>query len=170
MSAGNIVHEMRQLFDRRRPNPQAIDLNTLIEQVISLQAPDVRDKRIVVNREPDPGLPLAFADKVQIQQVLFNLMVDACEAISRSGREKKLTIITNFFGERVCLEVQDNGGCLTSVEHLLEAVVADESRGTVVALAISRSIIAAQGGTLEAIRREGGVTCIRIELPRFSSQ
>jgi hypothetical protein len=169
MSAGNIVHEMRQLFDRRRANPRAIDLNTLIEQVISLQAPDVRDKRIVVNRELDPGLPLAFADKAQIQQVLFNLMVDACEAISRSGREKKLTI-TNFFGERVCLEVQDNGGCLTSVEHLLEAVVADESRGTVVALAISRSIIAAQGGTLEAIRREGGVTCIRIELPRFSSQ
>jgi K+-sensing histidine kinase KdpD len=54
------------------------------------------------------------------------------------------------------------------VEHLLEAVVAEESRGTVLALAISRSIIAAQGGTLEAIRREGGVTCIRIELPRFS--
>jgi len=57
------------------------------------------------------------------------------------------------------------------VEHLLEAVVADESRGTVVGLAISRSIIAAQGGTLEAIRREGegGVTCVRIELPRISS-
>jgi signal transduction histidine kinase len=55
------------------------------------------------------------------------------------------------------------------VEGLLEAVVADESRGTVVALAISRSIIAAQGGTLEAIRREGGVTCVRIELPRFHS-
>jgi hypothetical protein len=43
MSAGNIVHEMRQFFDRR-PNPRAIDLNTLIELVISLQAPDLRDK------------------------------------------------------------------------------------------------------------------------------
>jgi hypothetical protein len=47
MSAGNIVHEMRQLFDRRRPKPRAIELNTLIEQVISLQAPDVRDKGVV---------------------------------------------------------------------------------------------------------------------------
>jgi PAS domain S-box-containing protein len=169
MSAGNIVHEMRQLFDRRRPNPRAIDLNTLIEQVISLQAPDVRDKGVAIDCELNPDLPVAFADAAQIQQVLFNLLVDACEAMSRSEEPKKLTLRTDFTDDHVSLEVQNNGGCVTNVEHLLEAVVADESRGTVVALAISRSIIAAQGGTLEAIRREGGVTCVRIELPRFSS-
>jgi C4-dicarboxylate-specific signal transduction histidine kinase len=168
MSAGNIVHEMRQFFDRR-PNPRAIDLNTLIEQVISLQAPDVRDKGVAIDCELNPDLPVAFADAAQIQQVLFNLLVDACEAMSRSEEPKKLTLRTDFTDDHVSFEVQNNGGCVTSVEHLLEAVVADESRGTVVALAISRSIIAAQGGTLEAIRREGGVTCVRIELPRFSS-
>jgi PAS domain S-box-containing protein len=169
MSAGNIVHEMRQLFDRRRPNPRAIDLNTLIEQVISLQASDVRDKGVAIDCELNPDLPVAFADAAQIQQVLFNLLVDACEAMSRSEEPKKLTLRTDFTDDHVSLEVENNGGCVTSVEHLLEAVLADESRGTVVALAISRSIIAAQGGTLEAIRREGGVTCVRIELPRFSS-
>jgi len=169
MSAGNIVHEMRQLFDRRRPNPRAIDLNTLIEQVISLQAPDVRDKGVAIDCELNPDLPVAFADPAQIQQVLFNLLVDACEAMSRSEEPKKLTLRTDFTDDHVSLEVENNGGCVTSAEHLLEAVVADESRGTAVALAISRSIIAAQGGTLEAIRREGGVTCVRIELPRFSS-
>jgi|SRR5579859_227812 len=169
MSVGNIVHEMRQQLDHRQPNPHAIDLNALLDQVMSLQAPDLRDKRIVVKRELDPGLPLAFADKAQIQQVLFNLLVDACEAISRSGREKELTIRTNFYGNRVCIEVQDNGGCVTDLEDLLESVVADGSRGAVVALAISRSIIDAQEGKLEAIRLEGGATCIRIELPRFIS-
>jgi len=169
MSAGNIVHEMRQLFDHRRPNPRAIDLHALLEQVITLQAPDLRDKRIAIHREVDPGLPLAFADKAQIQQVLFNLMVDASEAISRLERPKELIIRTGFFDNNVCLEVQDNGGCVTDLEDLLEAVVADESKGTVIALAISRSIIEAQGGKLEAIRLEGGATCIRIELPRFIS-
>jgi PAS domain-containing protein len=169
MFVGDIVHEMRQRLDHHRPNPRAIDLNALLDQVITLQAPDLRDKRIVVNRELDPELPLAFADKAQIQQVLFNLTVDASEAISRSGREKELTIRTNFFGERVCLEVQDNGGCITDLEYLLEAVVADGSHGTVIALAVSRSIIEAQGGKLEAMRLEGGATCIRIELPRFIS-
>jgi PAS domain S-box-containing protein len=169
MSAGNIVHEIRQVFDRRRPNPRAIDLNTLIEQVISLQAPDVRDKGVAIDCELNPNLPVAFADAAQIQQVLFNLLVDAYEAMSRSKETKKLTLRTDFTNDHVSLEVEINGGCVTTVEHQLEAVVADESRGTVLALAISRSIIAAQGGTLEAIRREGEVTCVRIELPRFSS-
>jgi nitrogen-specific signal transduction histidine kinase len=101
MFVGDIVHEMRQQLDRHRPNPRAIDLNALLDQVITLQAPDLRDKRIAVNRELDLGLPLAFAVKAQIQQVLFNLMVDVSEAIFRSGREKELTIRTNFFCERV---------------------------------------------------------------------
>ena len=79
---------MRQYFDPRRPAPEAIDLHVLLEQVITLQAPDLRDKRIVINRELNPDLPPAFADKAQIQQVLFNLMVEACEAISRSERPK----------------------------------------------------------------------------------
>jgi signal transduction histidine kinase len=168
MSAGEIVHEMRQLFDHRRPNPRAIDLNTLIEQVISLQAPDIRDTGVAIDFELNLDLPVAFADAAQIQQVLFNLLVDACEAMCRSEEPKKLTLRTDFTDDHVRLKVENNGGCITNGEHLLEAVVADKSRGTVVALAISRSIIAAQGGALEAIRREGGVTCIRIELPRFS--
>jgi C4-dicarboxylate-specific signal transduction histidine kinase len=94
--------------------------------------------------------------------------VDACEAMYLFKEPKKLTLRTNFTDDHVSLEVENNGGCITSVEHMLEPV-GDESRGTDVALAISRSIIVAQGGTLEAIRQEGGVTCVRTELPRFSS-
>jgi nitrogen fixation/metabolism regulation signal transduction histidine kinase len=102
--------------------------------------------------------------------MLFNLPVDVYEAMSRSEKPKKLTLRTGFTDDRVSLEFENNGGCVTGVEQLFEAVVADESRGTAVPLAISRSIIAAQGGTLEVIRRrEGGVTCVRIELRRFSS-
>ncbi len=169
MIAGNIVHEIRQLFDCHRPNPRAVDLNILIEQVISLQAPEVRDKGVAIDCELNPDLPVAFADAAQIQQVLFNLLVDAYEAMPRSEEPKKLTLRTDFTDDHVSLEVDINGGCVITVEHLLEAVVADESRGTVLALAISRSIISAQGGTLEAIRREGEVTCVRIELPRVTS-
>jgi len=149
MSAGNIIHEMRELFDHRRPHPQAIDLNTLIQQVISLQAPDVRDKGVVIDCELNPDLPVAFADAAQIQQVLFNLLVDAYEAMSRSEEPKKLTLRTDFTDDHVSLEVENNGGCVASAEHMLDTVVADESRRTVVTLAISRSIIMAQGGTFK---------------------
>jgi hypothetical protein len=67
------------------------------------------------------------------------LLEDACEATCRFEEPKKLTLRTDFTDYHVSLEVENNGGCVTSVEHMLEAVVADESRGTVVTLAISRS-------------------------------
>jgi sensor histidine kinase regulating citrate/malate metabolism len=95
--------------------------------------------------------------------------MDACEATYRFEEPKKLTLRTYFTDDHVSIEVENSGGCVASVEHVFDTVLGDESRGTVVALATSRSIIAAQGGALEAIRREGGVTCVRIELPRFSS-
>jgi PAS domain-containing protein len=108
MFAGNIVHEIRQLLDYHRPNPRAVDLNSLIEQVISLQAPDVRDKGVAIDCELHPDLPVAFADAAQIQQVLFNLLVDAYEAMSRSKEPKKLTLRTDFTDNHVSLEVEIN--------------------------------------------------------------
>ena len=116
MSAGNIVHEMLQIFDRRHPSPRAIDLNTLIEQVISLQAPDVRDKGVAIECKLNPDLPLALADAAQIHQVLFNLLADASKSMSRSKESKKLTLRTGFTDEHVSLEVENNGGCVASVE------------------------------------------------------
>src|SRR6202000_2723158 len=92
MSVGDIVHEMRQLFDRRRPNPRAIDLNTLIQEVLTLQAPDIRDKGVAIHCDLNPDLPAAFADGAQIQQVLFNLLADASESVSRFEEPKKLTL------------------------------------------------------------------------------
>jgi C4-dicarboxylate-specific signal transduction histidine kinase len=102
-----------------------LNLNRLIEQVISLQAPDVRDKGVAIDCELDPDLPVAFTDAAQIQQVLFNLLMEAYEAMSRSEEPKKLTLRTDYTNDHVRLEVENNGDC--------DAVVADEPRGTVVA-------------------------------------
>ena len=169
MSIGNVVHEMRQLLDHRRPNPSAVDLNTLVEQMIALQAPDLREKRIAIKCELDPAIPVAFADVAQIQQVLFNLMSDAREATSLSGGSKELTVTTRVLDDTVCLEIQDNCGCIPDLEHMLNAACVDKSRGTVIPLAVSRSIVEAQGGTLGANCMEGGATRVRIALPRFNA-
>jgi C4-dicarboxylate-specific signal transduction histidine kinase len=115
MSAGNIVHEIRELFDQRRSPPRAIDLNTLIEQVISLQSPDVRDKEVAIDCELNPDLPVAFADAAQIQQVLFNLLVDATDAIYRFEEPMKLALRTDFTDDHVSLEVENSGGCVAIV-------------------------------------------------------
>jgi PAS domain S-box-containing protein len=93
MSVGNIAHEMRQCFDQRRPAPQAIELNALLDQVIALQAPDLRDKRIVVNRELDPGLPLAFAYSSILAPISESC--SACSAASRPANTQTCNGITD---------------------------------------------------------------------------
>ena len=89
--------------------------------------------------------------------------------MSRSEEPRTLTLRTDYTDDGVNHEVENNDGYVTVCERLREVVVADESRGTVVAFAISRSIIEGARGTLEAIRREEEMTCVRIELPRFNS-
>ena len=93
--------------------------------MISLQAPDIRDTGVAIDCELNPDLPVAFANATQIQQVLFNLLSDACETMGRSEEAKKLTLRTYFTDDRVSLEVENNGSCVTSVKPLLEVVVAD---------------------------------------------
>jgi hypothetical protein len=111
------------------------------------------------------GVNIDIDDKKRADEVL-----DAArERIGRATQSAALALRTDFTDDHVSVEVENNVDCTTSAEQTLEATAANESRETVVALAISRSIIVAQGGTLEAIRREGGVICVRIELPRFSS-
>jgi C4-dicarboxylate-specific signal transduction histidine kinase len=136
----------------------------LIEQVISLQAADVRDKGVAIDCELNPDLPVA-----QIQQVLFNLLVDATDAIYRFEEPKKLTLRTDFTNDHVSLEVETAVvvSQVWSISSTQSSRMYHEEQSW--PLAISRSIITAKGGTLEATRREGGVTNVRIELPRFNS-
>jgi signal transduction histidine kinase len=96
MSAGNIVHEMRQFFDSRRPKPQAIDLKILIEQVPSLQSPDVRDKGIEIDCELNPDLPAAFADEPRFGKCSSIWWWTPCEAMYQFEEPKKLTLRTDF--------------------------------------------------------------------------
>jgi hypothetical protein len=79
-----------------------------------------------IDCEQNPDLPVAFAGTAQMQ-VLFNLLVDAYEAMSRAKEPKKLPLRTDFTDDHFSLQVQINGGWVTTVDHLLE-IVADESR------------------------------------------
>jgi hypothetical protein len=150
------------------PNPRAIELNTLIEQVISLQAPGARNKEVAIVCELNLDLSSAFAEAVQIQQVLFNLLVGADEAMSPSEKPKKLTPRTDFTDDHVGLESKT-----TVVVSPVWSICLKQSSRTNQGEQSSlwhQSFRHRGGGTLEAIRREGGVTFVRIELSRFSSR
>ena len=169
MSVGNVIHEMRQLFKRETPNKKTIQLNDLIEQVVEVLGADLRNKEITVVLDLLPDLPTTEADAVQIQQVLLNLVQNACEALdAQSPHSKELTIRTRSSDLGVTVEIEDNGTGVPEPERIFEAFFTTKKEGLGVGLSISRSIAEAHGGTLTGADRDGGGACFSLTLPRRS--
>lgn len=166
MSVGNVVHEMRQLFKQQRPNRQAIGLNNLVEQVLRLMESDLRSRGILVSLKLIADLPTTEADGIQIQQILLELVENACEALSQCSGSKEVTVRTLCDHRSVSVEIEDNGLGIASPERIFEAFFTSKQEGIGVGLAISRSIAEAHGGTLEATNRDHGGACFRLTLPR----
>jgi C4-dicarboxylate-specific signal transduction histidine kinase len=170
MSVGNVVHEMRRLFKQQRPNRQAIDLNNLVEQALGLLEPDLRGRGILLSLELMADLPATEADAIQIQQVLLELVENACEALSQSSGSKEVTVRTLCDHRSVSVEIEDNGFGIASPERVFEAFFTSKPEGLGVGLAISRSIAEAHGGTLQAANRVHGGACFRLTLPRSPTE
>jgi len=167
MAVGNVVHEVRELFKRQVPNRSTIQLNDLIEQVLKVLEPALRDRNILVSVELHPHLPVAEADAIQIQQVLMNLIRNAAEALKQqSSAFQKIMIRTFFSEESVTVAVEDSGPGIVAPDRIFQAFVTSKEEGLGVSLAISRSIAEAHGGNLVASNLKNGGARFSLTLPR----
>jgi two-component system, LuxR family, sensor kinase FixL len=136
---------------QRRP----VDLNQMVRDVLALARSDLITRNVTVLTQLDPQGALVLADPVQLQQVLLNLIVNACEAMSASpAAERRLTIITSPADESGAIEctVADRGCGIPpgDLERIFEPFVTTKKQGLGLGLAICRSIIEAHGGRLWA--------------------
>ncbi len=121
MAVGNVVHEMRKLFKQQLPNRSTIQLNDLVEQVLKVVEPTLRDRNISFSVELHPHLPRTEADAIQIQQVLLNLIRNASEALMQQpSTPPKITIRTTLSEESVVVEVEDSGLGILAPEGIFE--------------------------------------------------
>jgi signal transduction histidine kinase len=114
-----------------------------------------------------PDLPPVFGDRVQLQQLLLNLMLNALEALEPvNGRVKQLSVrSTRAEGQRAAIQISDNGIGLDDSVAAFEPFVTTKPDGMGLGLAISRSIVAAHEGTLSAERNVGFGTTFTVTLP-----
>ena len=153
---------------RRAPRIGWLDVNETIREVIALAQYELRRNDIVLETRLGEGLPRVRGDRVQYQQVLLNLIVNAIEAMSEiRKRRRELTIVSATDGPvGVRIEVRDTGTGLDPerATHLFEPFYTTKSEGLGVGLSISRSIIEAHGGRLWAGANtpHGAVFCIWI--------
>ena len=149
MRAGDIIRHLRNFIQRREPEREAHDINQAIDEAAALAFIGMKEKNVELQFERDADIPLVTIDKIQVQQVIINLIrngVDAMEGMTR----RKLTLTTRSDVEEVTISIADTGpGVSPEVAgRLFMPFVTTKAEGLGVGLSISRTIIENHGGTL----------------------
>jgi PAS domain S-box-containing protein len=161
--ASEVITRLRALFSKKSVTIQSIDLNEATREVIALSLSELQRSRVILRQELAHDLPLVTGDRVQLQQVILNLLRNASDAMSTiDDRPRDLLIRTDTDdNDRVRLSVRDVGIGFErqAADRLFEAFYTTKNEGMGIGLSVSRSIIERHYGRLWATPNEGpGVT------------
>ena len=169
--AGEVIHRIRDLIKKAPPQQDVLAINEPIREVIELTRNEAIKNRVFVTAELAEGLPLVRGDRVQLQQVMLNLILNAIEALSGMGEgERQVLIRTGTGGSGdVLVVVRDTGPGLDlqSAERLFEAFYTTKPSGMGMGLSISRSIVEAHGGQIWASANKPNGATFQFTLPRW---
>jgi PAS domain S-box-containing protein len=166
--ASEVIARIRALVRRGDTERNLLPLNGVIEAVIALLKTELRRHRITVKTRLAGALPAVWGDRVQLQQVVLNLIMNAIESMGGvASRARLLTIATKFDASGVSIKVKDRGVGLDedSLERVFEPFYTTKPQGMGIGLAISRSIVEAHGGQLWATRNRGSGATFEFRLP-----
>jgi signal transduction histidine kinase len=168
--ASDVITRLRSLFGNKDGATEPVDLNEATREVLALSMSDLQRNRVIVRQELADDLPPVTGDRVQLQQVILNLLRNASDAMSGvDDRPRQLVIRTERDeGDRVCLAVQDVGLGLEpqSLDRLFDAFYTTKNDGMGIGLSISRSIIESHHGHLFATPNDGPGATFSFSIPR----
>ncbi len=167
--AGNVIDGIRALIKKVPPRQACLDINEVIREVIALTRGEAAKTGVSVQTDLADGLPPIYGDRVQLQQVILNLIINAIEAMSGVAETTRALLISTGQAEHggVFVAVRDSGPGLdpASLEHLFNAFYTTKSGGMGMGLAICRSIIEAHEGQLCASANEPRGAVFQFTLP-----
>jgi C4-dicarboxylate-specific signal transduction histidine kinase len=166
--AADVFRSIRSLVQRAEPRMVTLDINDVIQQVLMLARGELHNQHVLVRADLKATLPRLRGDRVQLQQVLLNLVTNAIQAMAGVNRPRVLTIRSQLHErDDILVEVEDSGIGLdpTSIDQIFESMFTTKPDGMGMGLSISRSIVAAHGGRLWASPGDCFGAIIRIVLP-----
>jgi C4-dicarboxylate-specific signal transduction histidine kinase len=167
--AGKVIDRLRSLLKRRTLDLLPVELDGVITEVLSLVGADAAARQVKFAYSADPSLPPVWGDRVHLQQVLLNLLVNAMDALAGTAPNDRCIQITARQAKAGMVEVRvcDNGAGIPddSLEHLLEPFFTTKVNGMGMGLAVSKTIIEAHKGKIWAENRAGGGACFCFTLP-----
>lgn len=167
--AGSVIHRMRTLIRKGNAEPRDVIANDVVTEVLELAHSDLILREVSVATRLAPSLPPVPADRIQLQQVVLNLIVNACDAMGDNPpAERSLTISTRDEDCAVRLSVSDRGAGITSgsLEDVFEPFMTTKPHGLGLGLSICRSIVEAHGGRMWAVNNLGRGATFHVLLPR----
>jgi C4-dicarboxylate-specific signal transduction histidine kinase len=170
--ASDVIARIRGLLRRGSTEKSLVDLNATIEDVLTFIQSDIRKNQITVRMSLDPDLPTFPADRVQMQQVLVNLFMNAVEAMGSVPQDRRLLeISTAHQADNLLVTISDGGEGLAPdvADRIFDAFVTTKPLGMGLGLTICRSIIDAHGGKLAVWAGTLHGTTFRIQLPQFGA-
>lgn len=168
--AADVIQRLRALFSRKEFETERLDLNEATREVIALSLSELQANRVILRVELANDLPAVTGDRVQLQQVILNLLRNASDAMSSvEDRPRQLLIRTRQDGDGgVRLSVQDTGVGFEyeDLNKVFDAFYTTKSDGMGIGLSVSRSIIEKHNGSLWATRNDGPGATFSFSIPR----
>jgi signal transduction histidine kinase len=164
--AVEIINHLRSLYKKNAPlERELVDVNDVVEEIIGLLRSEANRYSISMRAELAAELPKTKADRVQLQQVFMNLMVNGIEAMHDSGRE--LTVKSQLQDSQLQFSVSDTGVGLPTekMDQIFSAFFTTKPQGSGMGLAITRSIVESDGGQLWATANSGRGATFHFTLP-----
>jgi len=167
--ASEVIARLRALFTKKESRTGPLDLNEATREVIALSSNDLHRNRVIVRQEFADSLPPVHGDRVQLQQVILNLLMNAADAMSDiDDRPRDLLVsTTQDAGDRVCLTVRDVGVGVDpdDTAKMFDAFYTTKSGGMGIGLSVSRSIVERHRGRLWVEQNDGPGASFTFSIP-----
>jgi PAS domain S-box-containing protein len=171
--AADIISRIRQFFRKDAPTQESVDVNEVIREMVVLLSHEITQHSISVRTELAANLPVVVGDRVQLQQVLMNLMINGIDAMKNVEGTRQLTLSSELSDDgQLLVSVHDTGSGLPidQADQIFTAFFTTKSYGTGMGLSISRSIVESHGGRLWAINDSGRGACFKFTLPTAAAE
>jgi signal transduction histidine kinase len=169
--AGEVIARIRALTRRAEMLREKLDLNETIREVLTLVGDEAKKKSVIIRTRFAEDLSPVSGDRVQLQQVALNLVMNGIEAMSSVGERARELVITtrNVDADRVQASVQDSGIGIDpeKLDKIFDSFYTTKPGGMGMGLSISRSILQAHGGRLWATAKDGPGTIFDFTLPKY---
>jgi PAS domain S-box-containing protein len=166
--AADIISRVRLFFRKGAPTREPVDVNEVIREMVVLLSYEITQHSISVWTELAANLPAVVGDRVQLQQVLMNLMINSIDAMKNVEGTRQLNLNSELSDDgQLLVSVHDTGSGLPidQADQIFTAFFTTKSYGTGMGLSISRSIVESHGGRLWAINNSGPGACLKFTLP-----